>query len=175
LDTSGRPYTGEISFSVAATDRVGNRAVAGRTIRLVDTLAPSVSLLLPTNGTVVRIGDRLNVSGIASDRVGVLRLEVNFGGQGWRSIIGALRDGNFRHYIDIADLRSGKYNITVRAVDASGNTATAQVYINVLGLEQPSKKTQAKAASFIPGMEPAIILCALGALAVARRMRRCRD
>lgn len=171
-DTSGRPDTGEISFSVAATDRVGNRAVAGRTIRLVDTLAPSVSLQLPTNGTVVRIGDRLNFSGIASDKVGVLRLEVKFDGQGWKSIIGSLRDGNFRHYIDIADLQSGKYNITVRAADGSGNTATAQVYINVLGLERPAKKTPAKAASFIPGMDLAVLLCALGALAVAGRVRR---
>lgn len=173
-ETAGRSDTGEISFSVAATDRVGNRAVAGRTVRLVDTQAPSVSLQLPTNGTVVRNGDRLNFSGIASDKAGIMRLEVNFAGQGWKSIIGALRDGSFRHYIDIADMQSGKYNITVRAVDGSGNTATAQSYINVLGLEPPSKKTAANAASFIPGMDVAVLLGALGALAVARRARRWR-
>jgi hypothetical protein len=121
---------------------------------------------------VFSTGDAVNISGTCSDNVGVLRLEARLGVEGWRTITGSLRDGKFRYLFDTAGLPPGKYNITLRAHDGAGNTATTAGYIT---LETPAKLPAKKAStSFLPGAGPAALLAAFGLLAAAGRFRRGR-
>jgi hypothetical protein len=167
IDTAGRDI-GELSLDVTAIDGAGNRAAAGRTVRLVDTQAPHLSIELPADGSVVRSDERLNISGAASDNLGVRRLEIQPPQGSWKSVLGSLRDGKFLYSLDISGLPAGRYNVTVRAQDASGNTAVDQININVIGPDISRPKPN-DGTAFIPGMGMAALLCALGMLAVMRR------
>jgi len=169
-DSSGRADTGEAAFTVTAVDDSQNRASASRRFGLVDTHAPAVELLLPQNGTEYRIGDPVNMSGTCTDNVGVVRLEVRLGVEGWRTITGSLRDGKFRYLLDTAGLPPGRYNLTVRAHDGAGNAGTTAGYIL---LERQAKAAARPASkSFLPGTGPAALLAALALLAAADRLRR---
>jgi hypothetical protein len=169
-DSSGRADGGDVAFTVTAQDDSGNRASASRRFRLADTHAPAVELLLPSDGSVFRVGDAVNISGTCSDAVGVVRLEARLGDGGWRTITGSLRDGRFRYLFDTAGLPPGRQNITVRAHDGAGNAGSDAGYVN---LELPHKAKAGPASkSFIPAAGPAALAAAAIVLAALGRLRR---
>jgi len=169
IDTAGMD-PGELSLAVTATDGVGNRASSGRNVRLVDTVPPAVTILTPIDGASATTGDSLNVTGNASDDLGLARLEVRAPQGVWRSMLGSLHNGSYRYLLDLTGLAAGPCNISVRATDLSGNTASTSVFINII-LQEKSRPRPAKSTAFIPGMEAVAALgaFAVGMLAVFRR------
>ncbi len=167
---SGRTDTGEVSFTVTAQDDSGNRASASGRFVLTDTRAPTVELSQPVNGTVFRIGDPVNISGTCTDGVGVVRLQARLGVGAWRTITGSLRDGKYRYLLETDGLPIGKYNITVRAHDGAGNTATTSGFINLE--KQPAATPKPASGSFIPSAGGAGALAAVALLAAAGRLLR---
>jgi len=170
--TEGLTETGDVPFTVLAVDTVGNRASAARTFRLVDTAPPVVEVTTPSTGAISLVGDRINLTGTATDNIGVVRVEASLGGTGWKSITGSLNDGQFKAYFETGDKAPGRYNLTVRAMDASGNIGTAQIHINldtVLVVKPPAKKPESK---FIPGLELPMLFSALAIMLIVMQRRR---
>ncbi|MEM2869514.1 MAG: FG-GAP-like repeat-containing protein [Thermoplasmata archaeon] len=160
---------GEVALKVSAVDGAGNSASVSRVFLLADRVSPEVCITSPRSGSFLRIGEEINITGVASDAQGVARLEVRVGELGWRSILGSLRGGVFRHTIETSGLPEGRCNITVRAFDASGNAGIAQTHV---WLERPAGARPAgrEGWKFIPGTGAPLLLAALAAICLARAM-----
>ena len=127
---------GRYRVKVEVSDRDGNavgEALTGEAVSepfSVDNHAPEVTSL-----EAVRDGDKVVVSGAASDGQGWLqRLDLSVDDGAWRSIApeGGFSDAprlTFR--VVVPDLAPGPHLLSVRAVDAAGNSATRAVRVTV--------------------------------------------
>ena len=127
---------GRYRVKVEATDRDGNAVGEALTAEAVsepfsvDNHAPEVTSLV-----AVREGERVFVSGAATDNEGWLqRLDLSVDDGPWRSLApeGGLSDAprlTFR--TPVPDLEPGPHLLSVRAVDAAGNSATRAVRITL--------------------------------------------
>jgi hypothetical protein len=127
---------GRYRVKVEATDRDGNavgEALSGEAVSEpfgVDNHAPEVTSLVG-----IREGERIVISGSASDQEGWLqRLDLSVDDGPWRSLApeGGFSDAprlTFR--APVPDLGPGPHLLSVRAVDAAGNSATRAVRVTV--------------------------------------------
>lgn len=119
------------TLKLRATDAAGNRS-AEKTLHVtVDGLPPQSTISNPPGDTTMVLGEEIALSGTSNDaRPGVSRVDVSTdGGEDW-SPAGYSSGAWMRNW---QPRRTGRYTITVRAVDAVGNweTPDQQVIVTV--------------------------------------------
>lgn len=104
---------GSNTITVVATDNAGRTTVITRTV-IYDTVAPSLTVTSPKNGTITK-EDQILVSGTASDsQSGIKSVTINGNAV-------TLSDGEFSAYIS---LEKGSNTITIVATDMANRTTT---------------------------------------------------
>ncbi len=93
-----------------------------------DTTLPVVSLTAPAGGTSVSAGSTVIISASASDNVGVSKVEFYRG----TTLLGTDTAAPYSYSWNTSGTAAGAYNMTAKAFDAAGNTATSSaVSINL--------------------------------------------
>jgi hypothetical protein len=146
--TNGTIYSGP--FTVASTttvkyrsyDIVGNAEATNSTTINIDSVPPSTSLASPTGGSILT--GSVTLTATATDNVSVS--QVTFLVNGQQVGTGTNSSGSTYSLIwNSASIADGTYQVTVKAIDEAGNSATsgpATVYIaNHNLLQNPSLET----------------------------------
>jgi hypothetical protein len=113
--------------SVRAFDVVGNNATVSRTIGLVDTTPPAVTLDVPAGG--VPAGEPLTVRAKLVERTGIGRVEYSTDGKVWVEMTPGAKA--YTADIDTRTLPLGKIRISVRAYDLAGNVGESSKDVSV--------------------------------------------
>jgi hypothetical protein len=100
-----------------ASDDAGNRNQTSVKVTF-DPEAPRIEISSPSEGSVVT-GAVINVSGTASDNIGLGRVEICIGGSGW------LECAKTSEWTGVLELSAGLNTILARATDLAGNFRTA--------------------------------------------------
>lgn len=108
---------GANSFTVNATDNVGNSATQAVNYTVVDTIAPTVIVAAPDDGAVYGVGQAVNASYSCAD---------NAGGSGVKTCAGTVVNGQ-----PIDTQSAGAKSFTVTAGDNAGNSASKTVSYTV--------------------------------------------
>jgi len=127
FDASQAAGDGSYEFYTIAVDVAGNAetapAAADATI-VVDTTAPAVTFVSPTEGATVT-SNATSLSWQGSDALsGVLRYEISLDGGGFVSVGLATSHG-------VTDLADGSHYAIIRAIDRAGNVRDARVNFTV--------------------------------------------
>lgn len=93
-----------------------------------DTTPPSVSISTPANGSTV--AGTIQVQGLATDNVGVVKVELWVDSQ----LLSTCSLGNFSCSWNTTALANGSHTVTVKAYDAAGNVGSATVTVTVSNL-----------------------------------------
>ncbi|GAA5514290.1 hypothetical protein Dcar01_03045 [Deinococcus carri] len=122
---------GQHTITVKAYDAAGNSSTAARTITVTagggtgqpgDTVAPTLTLTSPVNGTTT--ANPVRLTGTASDNQGVTRVTYTLdNGPEVNAPLTAGASVNFD--FALPDLGAGQHTITVKAYDAAGNASNA--------------------------------------------------
>ncbi len=117
-------------YRVCSADAYSNRACSAdntfSTAVPPDTTAPSVSITAPAGGAIV-VG-AITVSGVASDNVGVTRVDIYVDGALRASASGTV---SWSYSLDTTALANGSRVILARAYDAAGNSSDASISVTV--------------------------------------------
>ncbi|MFQ6012881.1 MAG: fibronectin type III domain-containing protein [Thermoplasmata archaeon] len=158
-------------YQVAAVNAVGegprsNEASATPRAGLVDTASPTIVITSPTQGEGLG-STSVAVSGTASDDVAVQKVELGTDRANWVPAIGTTS------WSGTLTLAEGQNTIHARAVDTSGNMATATVTVTVTLQEEvrPTPDTMTLAIVAIVGGAGAVGGVAAILLARRRRLR----
>ena len=114
VDTSS---VGEKSFSVSATDNAGNPASRTVTYRVVDRVAPEITLTSPSDGAVYSLGQHVPAAYSCVDQPG---------GSGLAKCDGTVANG-----ADIDTMSFGAHTFEVHASDGADNAAVKSVTYTV--------------------------------------------
>jgi len=127
--SNGTPCNLTITRTWTATDSCGNRAQCSQTVTVVDTIAPTLGILSPTNGSVFIAPANFTVLADAQDVGGVIAKVEFYSGT---NKLGAASDGA-PYFVVATNVPVGSYTVVANATDACGNAATsAPVSITVL-------------------------------------------
>ncbi|MGH7158349.1 MAG: fibronectin type III domain-containing protein [Candidatus Saccharimonadales bacterium] len=124
--TPGATY----SYTVSAYDAAGNNSAQSAAASVTmpvppDDESPQVALTEPTDGAVVR--GTVSLKATATDNVAVNRIEFLADGQ----LLGSDTTSPYELALDTTTLTNNSHTITATAFDASDNSASAQIAINV--------------------------------------------
>jgi hypothetical protein len=119
---------GSYGFDVSASESgVVNSALAHATLMLtVDSTVPSVVFASPTAGAVLS-GSRVTLSALASDNIGVARVEFYDGAK----LIGSDTSAPYSLTWNLRKVAKGPHTLTVKAFDAAGNSNSQSVSVSV--------------------------------------------
>jgi chitinase len=118
-------------LNVVATDGSGNYGSDGGYLvstangGSVDTAPPALAITAPANGATV--SGAVTVSAIASDNVGVTKVEFSVDG----SLLATSTGAPYGFAWDASTASPGAHTITAKAYDAAGNSADATITVNV--------------------------------------------
>ncbi len=110
-------YTLGASVSSAS----GSTSASGAYVVYSDTVAPTVSVSSPLNGSTMRAGSSLTLGASASDNVGVKSVQFFANG----SLVGTSSTAPFSVRWATKRTMRGSYMLTATAIDAAGNSATS--------------------------------------------------
>jgi chitodextrinase len=126
--TAGTTY----SYRVVAKDASGNLSPSSATVTVVtlasqttpaDTIAPVVSVTSPADASA--IGRKVNIRALATDNVGVARMEIYIDG----SMKTSTTSGTASYTWDAKKASRGLHTITVKATDKASNTGTKSIVV----------------------------------------------
>jgi hypothetical protein len=117
---------GNFTISVRAFDTVGNTATVGRTVRLVDTTAPEITLEMLKD---VQAGENLTVKVKLVERTGIELVEYSTDGKEWKLMEPGAK--GWTASMDTRALPLGKNRVRVRAYDVHGNLAEVSKDVTV--------------------------------------------
>lgn len=131
-DTSSIP-NGSYDLIAVAEDSIGQRTqsdiVAINVVNIVkDTTSPSITILSPIDRAQYSRSKGVNITASASDNVGIDHVDMFVGSQLLKRFP---KQDSYSYNWDTSNKKNGKYTITVRAYDASGNVASSNVVINL--------------------------------------------
>ena len=129
--TASAVYSTPITISATTTlkffalDSAGNQEALRSELYTIDTTAPQVNIDSPTGDIYFAAAANLDLSGVASDNVGIASVT-------WSSDRGASGAANGADYWSISgiSLKKGDNTITVTAEDTAGNSATDSLIVN---------------------------------------------
>jgi Bacterial Ig domain len=138
LDTRGLA-DGAHTIAARAKDAAGNATTASVrfTSSNADTTPPVVSISAPSGGATV--GGTVSVSGTASDTGGLAGVSVSVDGGLYQPATGT---SSWTDGVDTSSLADGTHTVTARAIDTSGNAATASVSVNVQNADTTAPSVQ---------------------------------
>jgi RHS repeat-associated protein len=115
---------GDHNIAAAAWDAAGNQTDAN-ILLTVDNAVPDVDITLPAEG--VTVSGSLQVQASASDNTGLENVELLVNG----SSQGVIQNAPFEWTIDTAALADGVTSLSVIATDTAGNSATAEITVQI--------------------------------------------
>jgi len=115
-----------------AADACGNSSQCSQTVRVIDTTAPTVNIISPTNGTVFIAPAEFTILADAHDANGVISKVEFFSST---NKIGEATNGA-PYFILATNVAAGSYTFTAIATDACGNTATSAP-VSITAVAQP--------------------------------------
>jgi hypothetical protein len=111
-----------------ATDACGNSVQCSQSVTLIDTTAPSISILTPTNGATFLAPASFTILASAQDAGGIAKVEFF---SDTNKVSEVTNPGPY--FTVLTNVAAGNYTLTARATDACGNMATsAPVTISVM-------------------------------------------
>jgi hypothetical protein len=127
LDTRGYA-DGSHTVTARAKDAAGNVRTASVSVASsnADTTPPVVTIAAPAGGATVT--GNVSVSGTAADAGGLASVAVSVDGGLYQPATGT---ASWTDSVDTNALADGTHTITARAIDTSGNAATAKVSVDV--------------------------------------------
>lgn len=123
---------GEHTITIWANDTASNYASITRNIKVIELVEPYVRIQYPSEGLIFKIGDEVKISGVATDNMEVLSLEIIIDNRAPIDITSLLNEGGSWSYNwDTESYSSfdGWHVIEVWVTDTSGNVATDVVNI----------------------------------------------
>lgn len=130
---------GAHTVTARAKDAAGNATTAS--VRFTssnsDTTPPVVSISAPSGGATV--GGTVSVSGTAADTGGLAGVSVSVDGGLYQPAAGT---SSWTDGLDTTSLADGTHTLTARAIDTSGNAATASVSVNVQNADSTAPSVQ---------------------------------
>jgi Bacterial Ig domain len=127
LDTT-QITNGTHTLSVRASDDLGTTGAASKSFVVSngDVTRPTVAITSPSPGATV--SGNITVSGTASDETGLARVDVRDSYQSFRTAAGT---SSWSFTVNTRGLANGSHTFIARAVDTTGNVATASVTFTV--------------------------------------------
>jgi glycosidase len=107
-----------------------------RTSAASDLVAPTLTLLTPTNGATV--GGMLVISGTAADNISVAKVEVQLDNLGWVQASGTT---SWSHSLNTSNVLNGLHTISARATDTAANPSSISS-VSVRFINQPGAYLQ---------------------------------
>jgi hypothetical protein len=104
-----------------ATDACGNSAQCSQSVTIIDTTAPTVSIVSPTNGSTFLAPANFTILAQAQDVGGVISKVEFFSGT---NKLGEAT-GAAPYVLVLTNVAAGTYTFTAKATDGCGNTATS--------------------------------------------------
>jgi len=114
---------GEHEVRVRATDFAGNE-VTGSLSFVLDTTAPTLLILAPSEGAAIR-GNDVEISWESSDNILVDSTEMNIDGSGWTAVTPSGSDSLS------LELGHGEHTVQLRVTDSAGNENVSSVTFEV--------------------------------------------
>ncbi len=130
---------GQHTITIFANDSASNHASITRNIKVIESVEPYVRIQSPSEGRVFKKGDAVKISGVATDNMEVLRLEIIIDNKAPIDITSMLNwDGSWSYNWDTGSsyYKDGWHVIVVWVTDTSGNDASDEVNI-VLDADSP--------------------------------------
>jgi hypothetical protein len=130
---------GEHTITIFANDSASNHASVTRNVKVIEAVEPYVRIQSPSEGRILKKGDAVKISGVATDNMEVLRLEIIIDNKAPIDITSMLNwDGSWSYNWDTGSsyYQSGGHVIEVWVTDTSGNVASDEVDI-VLDANSP--------------------------------------
>ncbi len=132
IDTNGLD-DGSHTMAVRATDAAGNVYAASHELVVLESTAPEVRITSPQADTVHKLGDRIEVKGIATDNREIEGLWLYVDGVNPVDLMPKLGDGVWSHYLSTDNLGQNARSLKVVAVDTAHNQANHSVRIYLDG------------------------------------------
>jgi hypothetical protein len=124
---SGQP-DGSYTFTATAADTGdpahSNTADAAYVV-FTDTIAPTVNIISPTDGSNLGKGKNVNIKVTATDNVKVALLELFIDG----IKVSSINSGSLTYRWNTGSVASGSHNIVAKAQDSSGNVSQASITV----------------------------------------------
>ena len=117
---------GNFTVSVRAYDTLGNNVTVSRTVRLVDTTAPQISMDIPRDA---QAGETITLNAKLVERTGIERVEYSTDGNEWSGMTPGAK--GYSVQLDTRTLALGKNRIRVRAFDLAGNLGESSKDVTV--------------------------------------------
>jgi chitodextrinase len=118
------------SYAVAAYDAAGNTSALSTVLQVStqfqDVTPPAIAITSPTNSQT--ISGTVNVTGAASDNIGVTSVKISIDNGVYAAATGLT---SWSYSVNTSGLANGNHMITVQAADASLNTNTTSITVNV--------------------------------------------
>jgi Bacterial Ig domain len=130
---------GAHTVTARAKDAAGNATTASVrfTSSNADTTPPVVTISAPSGGAT--LGGTVSVSGTAADTGGLAGVSVSVDGGLYQPATGT---SSWTDGLDTTSLADGTHTVTARAIDTSGNAATASVSVNVQNADTTAPSVQ---------------------------------
>jgi Bacterial Ig domain len=130
---------GAHTVTTRAKDAAGNAGTASVsfTSSNADTTPPVVTISAPSGGATV--GGKVSVVGTAADAGGLAGVSVSVDGGLYQPATGT---ATWTDGVDTTSLADGTHTITARAIDMSGNAATASVSVDVQNADTTAPSVQ---------------------------------
>ena len=131
---------GAHTVTARAKDAAGNASTASvsfNSSNAADTTPPVVTIAAPSGGATV--GGKVSVAGTAADAGGLAGVSVSVDGGLYQPATGT---SSWTDGVDTSSLVDGTHTITARAIDMSGNAATASVAVDVQNADTTAPSIQ---------------------------------
>jgi hypothetical protein len=122
---------GEHSFKITAFDTSGNSVFETRNIKILEIIAPVVLIETPFEGTIVRLGNLVEIHGLATDNAEIMTLELSIDGIIFDIAQELNPDGSWTYLWNTQNTSSfdGIHEIDVTAIDTSENSASDSISV----------------------------------------------
>jgi hypothetical protein len=122
---------GEHSFQITAVDSSGNFVFETRNIKILEIVAPVVLIQNPSEGEISKLGDPIEIQGLATDNADIQNLKLDIDGNIFDITSLLNPDGSWSYLWDTQGTSSfdGVHEIVVTATDTSQNTASGSITI----------------------------------------------
>ena len=125
------------SIEVTAIDDYDNEEKISTSVKLLDRTPPEIQINKPKNNEKFDIGETVEIEGTIKDDMGIDFIEITYDFESWDAV--KLNGDNWEYDWDTSDMDPGKYNVTIRGTDTTGNKNNVTVKIVLEGKEKDDK------------------------------------
>jgi hypothetical protein len=122
---------GEHSFQITVVDSSGNFVFNTRNIKILEIIAPVTLIQYPYEGAIYKLGNTIEIQGIATDNADIQILELSIDGNIFDLFSNLNPDGSWSYLWDtqVTSSFDGVHDIEITAIDTSNNIALDSISI----------------------------------------------